>query len=303
MNWHIKAAVQGVLARAPYGEVLNDSLQLRIGGLRNFDQQVASKVGDWVGMVQLLKETGVNLADATMIEVGTGWFPVFPICFWLAGARKCITYDLRRHLNPNLVHRCVRSLERHLGAIAEAVGVSVSDIRDRYARVQDDVLSSCNISYVAPGDVCHTGLPDASIDILYSNSVLEHVKKAALTKLFRESLRILRPLGVVVHCVACNDHYSHFDLNISSVNYLRFSERQWRWWNNVLQYQNRLRAGDFLRVAEQTGLRIVAKRTYKSGNVNTALSHLHIAEEFCQYTQEELGITTVNFVASRPPST
>lgn len=298
MDWRIKAVVQGTLARVPFGNAINDSLQLRIGGLRNLDLEVAGKVSDWISMVKLLSDSGVSMRDSSMMELGTGWFPAFPVCFWLAGARNCITYDLLRHLKADLIRHCVQSLERHLGDIAQAAGISESSVRDRYSRIDDNVLSSCDITYAAPGDASRTGLPDGCIDILYSNSVLEHVTPIALTNIMQEARRILRPSGVAVHCVACNDHYANFDRSISFVNYLRFSERQWRWWNNSLQYQNRLRAVDFLRLTEEGGLRVIAKQIYCRGGVQEALAQLPIAAEFDMYTSEELLATTVNFVAA-----
>ena len=87
--------------------------------------------------------------------------------------------------------------------------------------------------------------------------MLEHVTPAALPSIMRESWRVLRDNGLMVHGVACNDHYAHFDPTISFVNYLQFSERRWRWFNNDLNYQNRLRAPDFLRAARESGFEIL----------------------------------------------
>jgi SAM-dependent methyltransferase len=296
VDWRAKAVVQNVLARAPFGERLNTLLQIKIGGLRDFDSHVAGKVKDWIGMMNLLSECKVCVSNSATLEIGTGWFPTLPLCFWLAGGKSCVTYDLHRHLSPELTRRLALALDRHLDAIAQAVNIPLPVVRERYNELGNDVLTTCGVTYVAPGDASRTGLPDQSVDIVFSNSVLEHVTPEALSAIMRETRRILRPSGVAVHCVACNDHYAHFDRSISYVNYLRFSAEEWRWWNNSLQYQNRLRAGDFLRIAEDSGFSLLAVQKCMRAGVESALVTLPVAPEFRKYNHEELAITTVNFV-------
>ncbi|HYB77009.1 MAG TPA: class I SAM-dependent methyltransferase [Candidatus Bathyarchaeia archaeon] len=301
MDWRAKAVVQNVLAVVPFGSDLNNLLQLRVGGLRNFEAHVEGKVKDWIGMMNLLAESGVDIRNAVTVEIGTGWFPTLPVCFWLAGTQACNTYDQKRHLRLGLTRRLVFTLEPHLESIAEAAGLPFAPIQERYKKIGSDILAACEISYRAPADAARTGLPDQSVDIVFSNSVLEHVTPCALTAIMQETRRILRPAGAAVHCVACNDHYAHFDQSISYVNYLRFTAPEWRRWNNSLQYQNRLRASDFLQVAESCGLTVTAARQYVRPGVEPALSRLPIAPDFERYSRSELAVTTVNFVCRASP--
>jgi SAM-dependent methyltransferase len=296
MDWRAKAIVQNILSSLPAGERLNNFLQVRTGGLRNFDNQVRTKINDWLGTMQLLADCGVRVSDAATMEIGTGWFPTLPLCFWLAGAQSCFTYDLCRHLRPELTRRLVIALEVHLDAIAASAGLPLAIVRERYVKLQNDILAASGITYVAPGDASHTGLPDQSVDIVFSNSVLEHVSPESLPAIMRETRRILRPSGVAVHCVACNDHYAHFDSKISYINYLRFSAQEWRRWNNSLQFQNRLRAPDFLRLTEDAGFRLMTVQQCVRPGVEQALETLPIAPEFHTYSRSELAATTVNFV-------
>jgi SAM-dependent methyltransferase len=296
MDWRTKAIVQNVLASVPFGEQLNNLLQMKVGGLRNFDSQVEGKIRDWLGLMKLLKQCGIEVRDAATMEIGTGWFPTLPLCFWLAGAQSCVTFDLSRHLRPELTQRLVAVLDRHLDTIAASAGISLAEVRARYEKLGADILATSCITYCAPADASHSGLSDQSVDIVFSNSVLEHVTADALPVIMQETRRILRPTGVAVHCVACNDHYAHFDRSISYVNYLRFSAEEWRRWNNSFQYQNRLRAPDFLRVAANNGFDVIAAEQCVRPGVEHALTTLPIAPEFSRYSREELAATTVNFV-------
>ena len=295
MDWRVKAVAQNILANMPMGERINDVFQLKMGGLRDFDAQVRAKLHDWSGMMSLLSECGMSVLDATTLEIGTGWFPALPVCFWLAGTKSCVSYDLRVHLRLELLPQLVSSLKQHIGAIAQAGHLPAGTVQRRYGQLGGDVLGTCGMTYIAPGDAASTKLPDSSIDIVYSNSVLEHVSPDVLPGLMREMRRVLRPAGVMVHCVACNDHYANFDRKISYVNFLRYSSKEWRRWNNSLQYQNRLRSSDFLRVAENSGFRLIAVKRYVRHGVKAALQSLPVAEEFNHYDATDLATTTVNF--------
>ncbi len=50
------------------------------------------------------------------------------------------------------------------------------------------------------------------------------------------------------HFVDMSDHFAHIDPSISVYHFLRFTERQWRWIDNGIQPQNRMRADDYLQL-------------------------------------------------------
>jgi SAM-dependent methyltransferase len=234
--------------------------------------------------------------------VGTGWFPTLPICYWLAGARSCRTFDVTRHLNSKMTFRMLRRLEHHLPAIAEGSFRPLGKVRAAYsllcaAKTTEQLLRSAKIEYLAPHDAAASGLPDSSVDVVFSNSVLEHVPNDAILRIMRETRRILRKGGLAIHSANCGDHYAYFDRSITPVNYLTYPERQWSKWNNSLLYQNRLRPSDFIDLAEQSGLRIVLHKSKPNPQLLSVLPTLAIAPEFQRYPPEQLASTSVDFVA------
>ncbi len=66
-------------------------------------------------------------------------------------------------------------------------------------------------------------IPDASLDIVASNSVLEHVADPAA--LFADLARVLAPGGVMVHRVDYRDHFFKYPYH-----FLKFSKRIWDRW-------------------------------------------------------------------------
>ncbi len=135
------------------------------------------------------------------------------------------------------------------------------------------------------------------MDVVFSNSVLEHVPTDAILRIMRETRRILRKGGLAIHSANCGDHYAYFDRSITPANYLTYPERQWSKWNNRLLYQNRLRPSDFIDLAEQSGLRIVLHKSKPNPQVLSVLPTLAIAPEFLRYPPEQLASTSIDFVA------
>lgn len=305
MHWQLKGLVQKSLSYVPCGRRLNDHLQRSLGELRHFEGNVAAKVEDWKHSMRYLGDAGFSIRSGVLVEIGTGWYPAFPICFSLAGITRIATFDVVRHLDAPLTFRMVVALEAHLDSIAEVCGVRAAEVRKRHQKLlqADDLnalLKLAEVEYHAPADARQSQLPSNSVDLVYSNSVMEHVPKDDIRDLMHESMRILRPGGLALHNVACNDHYAHMDRGISFVNYLQFSESQWRWWNNSLQYQNRLRASEFLEMAVKAGLSVIYKHTSVRPGTSDALAKFEVAPEFRRFPPEDLATTSIDFIARKP---
>ncbi len=304
MDWRVKAIVQSVLSKAPGGMQVNSALQALLGGRRNLAQHIDVKVtADWLVHARHLRELNFDLSQRVMVEVGTGWLPVMPLCFALAGVGRCITIDLNRHLQLRQVPAVLARLGEHLDAMAQACGQPVASLRQRWqalATIEDGatLLQAAGIEYHAPGDAAATGLGAASVDLVFSNSVLEHVPAAVLGALMRETARILHPDGLALHNVNCGDHYAYFDRSITAVDYLRFSEREWRRWNNDLLYQNRLRAIDFTQAAQAAGLHIVMDHHRARADLLARMNEITVAEPFRHLPNEELCCTSIDFAAT-----
>lgn len=306
MDWRVKGVVQKVLSGVPGGRRLNSALQWRFGGLRRFDENVDTKVvADWLVLAAYLRDLRVPIAGRTFMEIGTGWFPTLPLCFALAGASRCLTFDVNRLLDWRLTQRMLVPMAKHLESISHTLQLPLHEIQERWrqlstARSLDDFLERTGIEYRAPADAANTALEAHSVDVVFSNSVLEHVEPATIRALMRESRRILRPGGVAVHSVNCGDHYAYFDRSVTQIHYLRYSESEWRFWNNSVQYQNRLRPDDFIDLAASEGLRIVLNMQKPRAELLTRFDEFPIAPEFRHYSKEQLCTTSVDFVAQLP---
>lgn len=307
MDWRIKGIVQGLLSVTPGGTAANDWLQRHMGGRKSVDGQIRAKIrNDWLVHMRHFDQLGIDLRGKHMVEVGTGWLPVMPLCFALAGVRRCCTIDLRRHLSPQAVLLTVRHLAPCLAQIAKASGQNEKVIGARWRAWSqctdgEAVLRDAGVSYIAPADATACDLDNSSVDIVFSNSVLEHVPAAVLDALMVETRRILKPGGLALHSVNCGDHYAYFDPTITPIHYLRYSEQAWRKWNNELQYQNRLRPVDFVESARRAGLDVILDVHKPRPELLDTLSSTPIDEAFRHYPTAELCCTSIDFAARRLP--
>ena len=307
MNWRIKGAIQKALGYVPMGDRIHHALQRR-AGLAGFIRECDLKVEDWRIAMGYFRSTNIALAGATLVEIGAGWYPTLPACMWLAGAARIISYDLRRHQKPDLVLQLAERLRAHVPMIARESGLAEDAVERKRASFQTALSRGADLAaatdgvldYRAPADFVASGLADGSIDLGFSNSVLEHVVPEVLPPMFREIARILKPGAPTYHSVNCGDHYAYFDRSISQLHYLQFTEAQWQRWNNDFQYQNRWRAKEFLRLARDAGLVIELDASVVRPERLAELATVEVAPEFAGYTREELSHTNIDFIARKP---
>ena len=308
MHWRIKGTVQKVLGHVPGGEHLHQALRRRFGGLADFGRECDSKVDDWRLMIGHLRDAHVAVGGATLLEIGTGWYPTFPCCLYLAGAERVHTLDIRPQLDGELVHELADRPASQVTMIAREAGRPPADVAAQQAELAAALASGASLDeasggvivYRAPADAAATGLPAGSVDVVFSNSVLEHMPLAGIEACFAEARRVLRAGGVMFHSVNCGDHYAYIDSAIDQLHYLQFSEAEWARWNNAFLYQNRLRAADFTAMARAAGFSIEIDTSRPSKERLAQLEKIEVDECFARYPREQLAITSIDFVGRKP---
>jgi hypothetical protein len=293
MKWTTKALIQRVLSKIPGGSLFYYLGQRYFYGFRKL--HIDSKIDQGNFILKNLSEVGGTVEGKITVEIGTGWVPVIPLLFWLFGSDKCFTFDIERLLKDSLVIESVKQLL----AIASNPNEKLNEIylttikSDRLKILQqligknsEQVLLKCNIAYFAPKDASFSELPSNSIDLVYSNVVLE-------------MSRILHPGGYMVHHIDLSDHFSHSDPSISLINFLQFSELAFSKYNSNFLYQNRLRVSAYRNLIIQSGFSIVHEERYISKKALQSFPSLHIHPDFSGYKPEELCTTNYCVVAKR----
>lgn len=307
MHWRLKGAIQKVLGSVPFGDELHYQMQRRAGGLRNPSREIGVKIDDALLLIKDVRSVSMPIDGTRFLEIGTGWYPTFPLCLHVGGAKQVRTLDLNRYMRPELTRQCMVAIEGRAAEIAAAGGLDPTAATarasaTRRALERGESLESATdgvIRYDAPADASKTALPEGSVDVVYSNDVLEHIPGPVIERIFAEAMRILRPGGIMFHAVNCGDHYAYSDGSISQLNYLRYSDEDWSKYNNRFLYQNRLRAVDFIEMAKAAGFAIEHDSSRPHPKRLAELAQVPVHPQFARYDTAQLAITSISFVGRK----
>ena len=303
MRWLAKAALQRGLGVLPQGERLNYVFQRRV--LRSLpagDAALRRKFSRALQHLGVYREhaSAAPPEEATFYEFGAGWDLAIPLAYALLGVGGQVLVDIRPSARLELVNDSLASFERLRPELEAEAGSELRPLGGPLSSLAE-LETRFGIRYLAPCDARDTGLPEGSIDFASSTDTCEHIPEADLAAIFRETRGLLRAGGAFSCRIDLQDHYTYFDRSLSRYNFLRFSDGTWRLVNSPLHFQNRLRSPDYLRLVREAGLELVVERpSGPSDEGREELRSLPLAARFRGYSEDELGVTVLSFVALRP---
>lgn len=235
-------------------------------------------------MSKALWRFGRSIDSATVLEIGTGWFPVIPITLALGGAKQVLMTDLTPHLDAITFEATVNFLRGEGGEYAGLEKVmSIDQLR---------------LKYLAP--FRSSQVPDGSLDLIVSRTVLEHIPPDDLRSLLVALKPKLAPHGIMVHCVDHSDHLEHRDKRLSKVNFLT-----WPDWKHSLvnaltnEGENRLRHSDYPRLFEETGFRVLLAEGEVDPKTQRQVAQLDLAPRFRNVDSAEAATLRSIYVIGR----
>ena len=270
--WKLKAIIQKICGIVPFGTHLNYFFQKHITkGVVLSDFFFEDVLTHFKALQQQLhdRDATYSLKNKRVLEIGTGWHPIMGIAFYLSGAELCYTADLKNHLKANNFITSIRFFVRY--AEQGLLQHFLPDIQqDRLEKLKSLLVANQNYSTTQLaeqvhlkqiiGNLCKPELVPEELDLVFSINTLEHIDKNELPLLFSNlKQRIKTPGHFQLHTLGMFDHFIHVDKSIHRLNYLRFSAQQWKWIDNSIQPQNRLRITDFIQLFETTGYEVIGR--------------------------------------------
>src|SRR5262249_14278066 len=118
-------------------------------------------------------------------------------------------------------------------------------------------LEQLNAVYLTEGLISLQRIPDKSVDFLFSNAVMEHIRLSDFETTGRKMRRVLKPHGLASHQIDFRDHLQN------GLNNLRFSESIWesRFMSRSGFYTNRLSWPAMNEIFRRAGFHIELKST------------------------------------------
>ena len=237
--WWIKIILKIVLSRLPFGYD-----QWRQVGLFRHGKM------DQVNYVQNVFEWHVQnagfgecLQGKTLLELGPGDS--------IATAIIAACYDARAIMidSGDYALRDV-SIYKSFALTLKERGLDVPELSS--AETREDILQICKASYLCDGLSSFEEIADKSIDLIFSQAVLEHIPRGLFMATMQESHRVLKSDGVASHFVDLKDHLG------GGLNNLRFSAYVWESdiFINSGFYTNRIRFSEMISMFQYAGFRI-----------------------------------------------
>jgi SAM-dependent methyltransferase len=206
--WFVKIPAKVVLSRLPLGLRSWQHLNLFRAGPMDFPAYALDTFEKHYRSVAL---TGLN--GCNVLEIGPGNSLLTALFARSFGAAKTWLVD-----EETLASQDVGLFAQAELMLAER-GLPVPGVTT--APSMDAVKERLNLQYLTSGLASLRTIPSATIDFLFSNAVLEHVRLADFAEIIKETRRVLKPRGVASHVIDFKDHLQ------GALNNLRFSERVW----------------------------------------------------------------------------
>ncbi|OFY37441.1 MAG: hypothetical protein A2W91_14710 [Bacteroidetes bacterium GWF2_38_335] len=253
-KWVLKAIVQKIISWLPFSNKINYFFQKHITkGVTLTNELFEAKLVQAEKHLGYYRVLNINKGEVnSTLELGTGWFPVIPVCMFLAGADRIITVDISNLIKEKNLNITIEKFIEYfsngkLQKLFPKVILSRFElIKSTYEETKSgqQTLQKLNIQTLIC-DARKLPISESQIDLITSNNTFEHIYPSILIDILSEFKRVSKPGGVQSHFIDMSDHFAHLDKSITIYNFLRFSDKRWKFIDNNVQPQNRLRISDY----------------------------------------------------------
>jgi SAM-dependent methyltransferase len=277
--WWAKIAGKLVLSRLPVGTETWQRLGLFRHGAMD-DEGYAVKIfrSHW-------KRCGrPELRGSVVLELGPGDSIAIAVIARAHGARAVLVDSGAFAVDD------VRLYQR-LADRLRSEGCDAPDLSE--AMSTEDVLRICEAEYLTGGLESLRRLPDSSVDMIFSQAVLEHIRRDEFEMTLRELARVLRPDGRSSHRVDLRDHLG------GGLDNLRFRPKVWesRFFVRSGFYTNRITYSEMLAAFARTH-EVVETRVTQTWGV-PPLERERITRELRDRAEEDLLVAGFDVLAKK----
>jgi hypothetical protein len=240
-------------------------------------------------------------ADDVVLELGTGWVHWEAVTLRLFFDFKAVLYDVWDNRQLLALKSMVRQLTARFGNDGFLAGYDLEKARRTAANIEkassfDELYSLLGFRYVLEPAGLMEVLPRNEYRLVVSAGVMEHIP-AATAQIFIDNMAaLLKHGGVGIHSINTTDHLYLYDRSASPKQYLSYSEDTWqRWFENGVQYINRIQRSEWLRMFDRSGLALI-----EEGGAYDSLAGLKIHPRFKDLDRKDVECTTLDVVVRKP---
>ncbi len=242
-----------------------------------------------VRVVEAARTGATPIADARLVEIGPGHSLGVALSLLLAGAARVEAVDTVRYAASQPDPGSFTELWRRG---TEAGLIDSTDVAEPDAEL---ARAAARLEYQVVDGRERWPFPEQSKDVVYSFSVLEHVRD--LRGLLEESARVLRPGGLSIHTIDLRDHYN-LGPGENWLEFLEFDDRKWdRMTSARFAWCNRMRSPE-LRALFAEIFELV-EFSEEACDLPTGFDRRRVASRFQGFELDELSVSSVSVVGRR----
>lgn len=237
LPWWMKIALKMVLSRLPVGYGFWRSVGIfKLGHM----QEPAYAYQMFVRHLERVK-LSKDGSEFAVLELGPGDSLFSAVIACALGARETYLIDVGPFARQDM--------QTYIGMATFLSGEGLDPPDINGIDSLDDLTQVCGAHYQTDGLNSLRTVPDESVDFIWSQSVLQHIRKAQFLDTMRELRRVIRPNGACSHSIDLRDCLG------GALNNLRFSDRLWErdFMARSGFYTNRIRFAEMLSLFREAG--------------------------------------------------
>lgn len=300
MDWRIQVVGLNILENIPFGDRLHLKLQHRWGTLGDIDKENQLKNRIIPAIQEIKTYSDFEFEESMICEVGTGWYAMTPIVFYILGAKEIHTHDIVDWLTDGPVRDSLKTVSENLELLADSFDVTLEAMRQRLRSVDSTgsysaLLKDCNTFYHTSGVEIHE--PPSHYDLFYSYSVLHRIPEDELHHLFERIVKFGKCDIVSHHVFEHMDILSFQDPNLNPYQFLTYSDRIYNMIQTKYSFQNRLRHSDFIDIFQEYGFEPLYVKLQKDDS--DYLTGLDLNDRFARKPNSDLITRRSRVLAKR----
>lgn len=237
-------------------------------------------------LVELYRKYENLKLNDRVLELGTGWMHWYAIYLRLAYECRITTLDIWDNRQFEALQACFARLPNR------------TSLLDKVLKTQsfDELYELLGFEHVIVPDGLLDGFQSESLTSVFSMHVLEHMPAGSIQAVVDGMFRTMKSGHHTVHQVGIDDHLAHYDRTASSKQYITFSNRTWAvFFQNEVQYHNRLQPSDFKKIFARSGFELVQQESELA-----TIHHLSVSKDFRHYSEDDLACTILTLVFRKP---
>ncbi len=237
-----------------------------------------------------------------LLEIGTGWVHWEATILRLFYDVEITLFDIWDNRHFGAYKQYMKQLEEIIDKELNVKPLFHEHVHSLFRAIAkadsfEEVYNLLNFRYVTdPRGIFQRFQEDGHFSVIFSCNVLEHVDRSILSQMIQDFQRLLKPGGYSIQKIDPGDHLAYYCQKVSHKNYLKYSDKIWkRYFENEVQYFNRVQRPEWLALFQQAGLELCEERL-----ASIDIEDIRVDKSYKHLSQQDLGCVTLAVVHKKP---